>query len=116
MHEMAIMTSVVDAVLQHAQDNGATQVRGVTLVVGELRDVVDELMESCFQHLARGTIAENAQLTMEKIPLRARCAECGLVFPVSLREPGAPSCPDCGSTDLGIFSGREFMLKSIDIV
>ena len=60
MHEMSILTNEVDTVLVYAAENNASWVIEVSLVVGDLRDVVDELMESCFQFLSRGTIAEGS--------------------------------------------------------
>lgn len=47
MHEMAILSNVMDVVLDYAKKNQATKVVSVSLVVGELRDTVDDLMESC---------------------------------------------------------------------
>ena len=63
MHEMSILTNEVDTVLVYAAENNASWVIEVSLVVGDLRDVVDELMESCFQFLSRGTIAEGLALS-----------------------------------------------------
>lgn len=116
MHEMAILTNVVDAVVVHAQKNNASEVKCVTLVVGELRDVVDELMESCFRFLAKGTVAENARLVMEKVPLKVQCSECRLVFPASLQDQKSLICPDCGCDKLSVAAGREFYISSIEIV
>lgn len=116
MHEMSILSNVMDIVVKYAEENGANQVTSVTLVVGELRDVVDELMESCFQFLARGTIAEHATLIMEKVPLKAQCDDCRLVFLADIKRPETLTCPDCGSTNLHIHSGKEFLVKSIDVV
>lgn len=45
MHEMSILSNVMDVVLKYAQENNVRKVVSVTLVVGELRDVVDKLME-----------------------------------------------------------------------
>lgn len=45
MHEMSILSNVIDVVLKYAQENNVREVVSVTLVVGELRDVVDKLME-----------------------------------------------------------------------
>lgn len=115
MHEMSILTNVVDIVLKYAEDNGAERVCGVSLVVGEMRDVVDELMESCFQFLCRDTIAEGATLSMTKVPARAQCGDCKLVFPVDVHGKGRPTCPDCGSGNLTIKTGREFLIQSIEI-
>lgn len=116
MHEMSILSNVMDIVVNHAEKNGAHEVKSVTLVVGELRDVVDELMESCFQFLARDTIAENASLIIEKVPLRAQCENCKLIFPASIRQPESLICPDCGGTKLHIHSGKEFLIKSIEAI
>ncbi len=116
MHEMAILSNVMDVVLKHAQENNAAKVLEVNLVVGELRDVVDELMESCFQFLARDTIAAEAKLSMEKVPLRAQCQDCMLVFKADVHDPASLVCPDCSSTKLGIYTGKEFYIKNIEIV
>ena len=41
MHEMSILTNEVDTVLVYAAENNASWVIEVSLVVGDLRDVVD---------------------------------------------------------------------------
>ncbi len=115
MHEMSILSNVMDVVLKYAEDADAREVKSVTLVVGELRDVVDELMESCFRFLARDTIAAHATLIMEKVPLKAQCENCRLVFPADIKRPESLVCPDCGSKQLRIYSGKEFLIKSIEV-
>lgn len=115
MHEMAITTNVVDAVVKYAQENNASEVLEVKLVVGELHDIVDSLMQGAFRFLARGTVAEHATLTIQKVPLRARCNECNVVFPAQIRKPETLVCPDCGNTKLSIHNGKEFLIESIKI-
>lgn len=115
MHEMAIVSSIVDVVVKRAQENGANRIVGITLVVGELHDIVDELMESCFQYLARNTIAEGAYLKLVKVPMRARCTECMLVYPADLRSRETLVCPDCGSDQFSIFNGNEFIIQNIEV-
>lgn len=115
MHEMSILSNVIDVVLKYAQENNVRKVVSVTLVVGELRDVVDELMESCFQFLCRNTIVKDATLHMEKVPLKAQCNQCRLVFPANIKQPETLVCPDCGSKQLHIHSGKKFLIKSIEI-
>lgn len=84
MHEVSILSNVMDVVLKNAKENNAREVVSVTLVVGELRDVVDELIESCFRFLCRNTIVKDAALLMEKVPLKAQCNQCRLVFPADI--------------------------------
>lgn len=116
MHEMSITSNIVDTVIRYARDNDAQRVESVTLRIGELRDVVDDLMEGCFRHLARGTVAEHAHLSVERVPLRARCVDCHLVFPADLHDPAALACPDCASRNLRIHTGKEFLIEDIAIV
>lgn len=115
MHEMAILSNVMDMVLDYAGQNDATEVEEVSLVVGEMRDVVDELMESCFRFLARDTIAANARLVMTKVPLRAQCNDCLLVFPAHVGPGAELACPECGSRNLSVKTGREFYINSITV-
>lgn len=115
MHEMAIVTEVVDAVLEHATKEQAERVVSVELVVGQLHDVVDDLMESCFRYLARGTVAENASLVLTKVPVKVQCEDCLLVYPADLRRKETLVCPDCGSTCFQIITGNEFLINGIAI-
>ena len=48
MHEMAMVRSVVDIVLEEAEHAGATEVLGVYLTVGYSRDIVEDVFESMF--------------------------------------------------------------------
>lgn len=116
MHEMAILSNVMDVVLDYAKKNQASKVVSVSLVVGELRDTVDDLMESCFRFLARDTIASTAHLNLKKVPLKAQCSECLLVFGADIKDPETLQCPDCGNTKLSIKTGKEFLIDSIEIV
>lgn len=116
MHEMSIVSNVVDVVVKHAEKSGAQKVISVTLVVGELHDVVDDLMESCFKFLARGTIAEGSSLRLVKVPMRAQCKDCLLVYPMNLRDRETLICPDCGSGEFRIYNGNEFIIRDIEIV
>ena len=84
MHEMSILSNIMDVVLKYAHENNVRKMVSVTLVVGELRDMVDELMESRFQFLCRNTIVKDATLHMEKVPLKAQCNQCRLVFPAGI--------------------------------
>ena len=116
MHEMSIVTNVVRAVVAHADRGGARRVVKVTLVVGELHDIVDDLMERCFRYLARGTIAEGASLELVKVPFKALCQECGLAYAANLRDKATLVCPECGSTDFRIHNGNEFIIRDIEVV
>jgi len=116
MHEMSIVGNVVKAVEMYAKEEGAERVTGVTLTVGALHDVVDDLMERAFRFLARGTVAEGAYLHMNKLPLRVRCQHCHAAYEANVRVRESLICPDCGEHDVDIVQGREFLIENIEVV
>lgn len=116
MHEMALMTPVLDAVLKACEGKNVQAVRAVHLTIGEMHDVVDELIPELFQYLARGTIAENAQVVIRHIPLTVRCNHCGEIFRINIRDDATWVCPQCGARqDYTLYSGREFIIDRIDV-
>ena len=67
MHELSIMSNVLDIVVQHAQQNGAVKVTKIHLLIGELSDYIPEWMQNYFDFVSKDTIAENAQLVVEMV-------------------------------------------------
>lgn len=80
MHEMAIVTSIIDSVCEHAVEIGANRVVKLTLYVGEVRDIHEPLLQRYFDHFSRCTIAEGVKVSMVTVPLRFCCDECGAVY------------------------------------
>ena len=116
MHEMSLTRDVVDAVLDHAAVARADRVLGVHMTVGEIHDIVDDLFVKCFAFLARGTAAEGARVTIDRVPLTVRCKGCGEVFDVDFHACGdAPRYPGGGGGAYAINSGTEFTLDDIEV-
>lgn len=116
MHEMSLIRPVVDLVLQECDGKDVTAVRSVHLTVGMLRDVIEDYMEGLFQHLARGTVAENAQLVITRVPVVVICNECGTPFPIDVRDKESWGCPHCGAYhNYRLYSGNEFRIDSIEV-
>lgn len=115
MHEMAVCTEVVDVVLAEANQAKAVSVNEVHMVLGEVRDIVEDLFDGFFHHLTRGTIAENAQVVFTRVPVTVECHECNQVFPVDMSAHKVFECPDCHIKDYEVKSGMEFFIGSIDV-
>lgn len=116
MHEMALTRDVVDMVLEEAQAAGATEVRSVSLTIGYVRDIVEDLFERCFAYLARGTVAEHAELVITRVPFTVRCSACGQVFHLDVRNRSSWQCPSCEAKDYTLNSGMEFFVNGIKVV
>ncbi len=115
MHEMGITRSIVDTVLEHAEKAGAREVHAVHLTIGWARDIVEDLLTGAFDYMARGTIAEHADLVITRVPFTVRCNRCGLVYPIDVHKEESWPCPLCGTKDYRLNSGLEFSIDQIEI-
>lgn len=115
MHEMALCTEVVDTVLDVARDADAVSVDGVTMVIGEMRDIIEDMFDSFFHYLTRGTIAENCTVSFLTVPVTVTCKDCDASYRVDLHSGEPLSCPQCGSCEYQLASGNEFLIESIDV-
>lgn len=117
MHEMSYVRNVVDMVVAYAEREGATEVKAVYLTIGMGRDIVEKYFQGLFQYLARGTVAEHAEMVMRFIPHTVRCNQCGTVFPLNVLDEKTWTCPSCkASRDYRPNSGMEFSIDQIEIV
>lgn len=116
MHEMALVRNVVDIVVEKAREANASKVTAVHVAIGEGRDVVEELFEGLFQHLAKGTVAESAEMVIYDIPYLARCNRCGFSFHIDIFDEESWSCPACHTPkDYELVSGLEFYVSNIEV-
>lgn len=115
MHEMALCTEVVKTVIATAEEADAVSVDEVSMVIGEMRDIIIDMFDSFFHYLARGTIAENAVVTYTTVPLMVQCHSCNARFPLDVRARGVVTCPICDASDYELASGDEFLIESIDV-
>ena len=111
MHEMAIAEGVLDIALSHARTHAAQRIERIHLLLGELSGVETEALSLAFSSVQRGTIAENAALTWERIPLTGRCHDCGRERHI---RPQDYLCPDCGG-GMEIIGGREMRVDYMEV-
>ena len=112
MHELSIAQSVVEIVRQHLPDDRPVKVNAVRIRLGELSGIVPDSLEFCFSAIVAGTSLEGATLMMERVPLTARCADCGATSAI---DQSIFACPACGGSALQITTGREMNVVAIDV-
>ena len=115
MHEMALTRDVVDIVIEEAEKAGASRVRAVYLTIGYARDIVEDLFEQCFAWMARGTVAEGAELVLSRVPLTVECNECGRAYHIDVHDRGTWTCASCGKKSYQLKTGMEFFINGLDI-
>lgn len=111
MHEMSVVSSIIDIALQTAGENNLSVIQKIKCKVGQQHHLAPDLMEYAFSFFSRDTIASQADLVIEKVPITMTCLDCKRLFTVSNR---MYICPDCGSVHLNMVSGRELIIESIE--
>lgn len=112
MHELSIARALLRQVERTARTHGHGAVRGVTVRIGALSGVEPGLLASAFPQAARGSRAEGATLTIETMPVRVRCDDCGAESEASANRL---VCPVCASPHTRLVAGDELLLVSLDL-
>jgi hydrogenase nickel incorporation protein HypA/HybF len=115
VHELPIIGEVVKVALRHAEQNQAQKITKVHLAVGDLSDLVGEWVHHFFAFLTKDTIARDATLVIEHVPIRVMCEPCKKPFVVDKQEMSF-HCPDCGEKGSELLQGQGFKVKSIEIL
>lgn len=112
MHEFAIASELVAAVVREAERHGARRIERLECHVGIMRQVVPEMLAEAFAVAATGTLAERAVLHVETIPPVVTCRACG-----ATEKPREWSfeCSRCRSVDIRIEGGDELLLASVTL-
>ena len=113
MHELGIMTSVLDAAESSARQAGATRLLGVSLSIGEMTEVIEDALVFAFEALTEtNPYLKGAKLDLHIIKPKSRCLECGKEFNHERLEM---FCPYCDSFALELLEGREMSIDSIEV-
>lgn len=115
MHEMALTSDIVCTVIREAKAAHASRVNAVHLTIGYARDIVEDLFEKCFSYLTRDTMAQDAALVVERVPVVVCCRECGTCYPISLADDSTLACPACHARRYELQSGLEFTIDRIEV-
>ena len=112
MHELGIMTGVMDAVEQTAAQAGATKVLKVVLSIGEMTEAIEDSLRFAFEVLTEGTISEGAELDINIVKPKSRCLDCGAEYE---HDRFHMLCPECNSFATELIAGRELQIDSIEV-
>jgi len=115
MHELQVTERILDIVLKHADGHDVSRIVRIHLKIGDLSDLEDEWIQRYFDYLSRETLAEEAELVIERAPIVLSCEACGCSYEIRRDELGSPKCPECEDTKCRLVSGREYLIKNIEV-
>lgn len=112
MHESSLAASLLRQVNDRAAENGGGRVVAIELEVGPLAGVEPTLLHEAFLRLRVGTLASDAVLHIDAVPLVGRCRACGGAF-----RTDAPNfaCLACGERRIEIVSGDSVVFRSFTL-
>lgn len=112
MHELSICQALITQLDEIARENKAQNVVSIRLQIGPLSGVEAPLLKNAFPIAAAGTIAEQATLELETVPIRIRCLRCNAESEASINQL---VCGACGDYHTELISGDEMLLASVEL-
>ncbi|MFB0526912.1 MAG: hydrogenase maturation nickel metallochaperone HypA [bacterium] len=113
MHELGIAQDLFRIVEDKAKQNNLKVVTRIVVIVGEASGIEEDfLRDSLTGHFLPGTIAEKAELEINKEPLQAKCLACGKE--TNVQQSFSLSCPNCGHNNLEITQGKNVYIRTIE--
>ena|SRR5487761_1901775 len=113
MHELSIVSSVVDTVTESLAAYPGARVQEVRLRVGALASVVVDSLEFCWGIATEGTALVGSRLVVMTVPVVMHCAVCAA--DVELDGVQSFRCPRCGEPSSDLRQGRELEIESYEI-
>lgn len=112
MHELSIMTYLLEAVEVKAHELGASRVRAINLVVGERTGALEDSLLFYFDMLTPDSVVEGARLNIRRTRMTFRCEKCDEEY---TPEVGGFDCPRCGEVGVLAKDASELQIESIEI-
>jgi hydrogenase nickel incorporation protein HypA/HybF len=122
MHELSIVSSIVERVLEFLDGHKAKRVVALRLAIGELTCVDAEQLRSCYELVTEGTAIAGSELEIEQTKALVRCPNCNFqgapkYWDDALSSASIPTlqCPGCGF-GVEAIEGHECAIQGIRYV
>jgi len=113
MHELSIVSSVVDSVIDTLEKYPGARVTEVRLRVGVLAAVIEDSLQFCYGIATEGTPLEGSRLVVNLVPVTVHCDACGTEGAIESLQ--SFRCPACGEPASDVRHGRELEIEAIEI-
>ena len=121
MHEMPYTQTILETAFKEAGDR---PIKIIYLRVGELSAILPDSVDYFFNFLKKDTLAKDARLEFEMVPIRLTCQNCRHTIRVETSRESSPrkalaaaltSGWPCGNADFKITDGLSFDLAGIRV-
>lgn len=112
MHELSVVANLFEILEEKVKEQNGKKIILIKLQIGALSGIVPELLVSAFDIYKKDTIAADAKLKIEVIPLKVQCKACHKVM---VKDDFLFICDYCESTNIETLEGTEMILEKMDI-
>jgi len=112
MHELSVCQGMLHQVSDIAAEHAARSVSSITIRIGPLSGVEPALLAQAFPIASAGTVASDAELRIESLPVRVSCETCGAETDAAANRL---LCGACGDWHTRLISGDELLLASVEL-
>lgn len=112
MHELSVCQGLLKQVSQIAVEHNASTVEKIYLQIGPLAGVEPELLQAAFPIARINTLAEQAEMFIQSMPVRVRCKTCHEVGEAKLNNL---TCAACGDWKTELLSGDELLIERVEM-
>ena len=122
VHEVSVISGIVNAVLEELEKYDVVKVSSVDLLIGDMTLLGEEQLTFAYEIVTRDTLLEGSKLNIENEPIGVVCDKCGYEGPVKMLDSGdytahsipIMSCPECGG-HVKVESGQSCRVTSFEI-
>lgn len=113
MHELSIVSSIVDSVIESLAPYPGASVKEVRLRIGALAAVEEESLQFCYGVATVDTPLAGSILVVNRMPVVVYCSQCKQSSELN----GVQSfrCSLCGELTHEVLQGRELEIENIEI-
>lgn len=113
MHELGVVFHVIKTVEEVAKENDITEIKSVTLEIGEVSTVIEAYLRKCWKWSTekKSELLKGTELIVETIKAVTYCRDCTKTYDTVSH---GKTCPHCGSTNTYLLVGNEFNIKEIE--
>lgn len=95
MHEVSLMTNVLELVAQEMEKHKVSRLKSVTLRYGVLSNIVPDSMRFAFEVLTKDSEFSGSALNLVREDLQLKCRYCSHIFTTAQKNYFFVPCPNC---------------------
>jgi len=113
MHEASLALSILETVCRQCATEGHETILSIHLRIGNASGVMTDSLCFAFDAAKINTIARDASLEIEKIPLGGTCQACRQEFSTAMSY--ILECPHCQQQEFKITRGFEMEIVDMEV-